>query len=230
MSQTKAERIYRDFIRFHTHVTHPEISERRQQINTHEVVRKLDAIGMHHLPLPIIWDGVHLIDDGKVASKTEIARRTRLTYRMRMWPIVRWLDDYLDWSVRDANIYYQLANLLRDVHFDRIKGRTDIDRAIANVAVIATAKRSLAVGIPAERITEQINWALEEVGGLEADEVELLECLPDERMLKPTEKIDPEQMAKDRGVTSIQLVETIDTRGRIASLFTDCFGGMRKET
>ncbi|TWU54457.1 hypothetical protein Poly51_31760 [Rubripirellula tenax] len=230
MSQTKIERRLRDFIRFHTHVTLPETSERRQQINTNEVVRKLDAIGMHHLPLPIIWDGVHLIDEGKVASKTEIARRTRLTYRMRMWPIARWLDDYLDWSVRDADMYYQLASLLRDVEFVRIKGRTDIDRAIANVAVIATAKRSLVVGIPPEKVSEQINWALAEVGGLEADEIELLECLPDERMLKPTDKIDPDQMARDRGVTSIQLIETIDTRGRIASLFSECFGGMRKVT
>ncbi len=72
--------------------------------------------------------------------------------------------------------------------------------------------------------------ALEEVGGLEADEVDLLECLPEERYLKPTEQIDPEQMAKDRGISSIQLIETIDTRGRIASLFTDCFGGLRKDT
>ncbi len=162
---TKVDRRYRDFIRFHTHVTLPENSERRQQINTHEVVRKLDAIGMHHLPLPIIWDGVHLIDEGKVASKTEIARRTRLTYRMRMWPITRWLDDYVDWSVRDADLYYQLANLLRDVRFDRIKGRTDIDRAIANVAIIATAKRSLVVGIPAETICEQINWRSRRLAG-----------------------------------------------------------------
>ncbi len=230
MSQIRIDRRLRDFIRFHTHVTLPESSERRQQINTHEVVRKLDAIGMHHLPLPIIWDAVHLIDDGKVASKTEIARRTRLTYQLRMWPITRWLDGYLDWSVRDADLYFQLAILLRDIEFNRIKGRTDIDRAIANVAVIATAKRSLVVGIPPEKIAQQINWALGEVGGLEADEVELLECLPDESHLKTTDKIDVEQMAKDRGVTSIQLVETIDTRGRIASLFTDCFGGIRKET
>lgn len=230
MTQTRIDRRYHDFIRYHTHVTLPEISERRQQINTNEVVRKLDEIGMSHLPLPIIWDGVHLIDEGKVASKTEITRRTRLTYRMRMWPIRRWIDDYTDGSTRDAEIYHRLALLLRDVNFDSIRGRTDIDRAIANVAVIATAKRSLVVGIPPETIATQINWALEEVGGLEADEIELLECLPDESLLKPTETIDVEQMAKDRGVTSIQLVETIDTRGRIASLFTDCFGGMRKQT
>ena len=230
MTQTRIDRRYHDFIRHHTHVTLPESSERRQQINTNEVVRKLDAIGMSHLPLPIIWDGVHLIDDGKVASKTEITRRTRLTYRMRMWPIGRYIDDYTDGSTRDAAMYHQLAMLLRDVHFDSIRGRTDIDRAIANVAVIATAKRSLVVGLLPETIAAQINWALEEVGGLEADEVELLECLPDESLLKKTEEIDVEQMAKDRGVTSIQLVETIDTRGRIASLFTDCFGGMRKET
>lgn len=230
MTPIRIERRFRDFIRYHTHVTMPEMSERRQQINTHEVVRKLDAIGMSHLPLPIIWDGVHLVDEGKVASKTEITRRTRLTYRMRMWPIRRWIDDYTDGSTRDAEIYHRLALLLRDVNFDSIRGRTDIDRAIANVAVIATAKRSLVVGIAPETIAAQINWALEEVGGLEADEIELLECLPDESLLKPTDKIDVEQMAKDRGVTSIQLVETIDTRGRIASLFTDCFGGMRKQT
>jgi hypothetical protein len=230
MTQVRIDRRHRDFIRFHTHVTLPEISERRQQINTHEVVRKLDAIGMSHLPLPIIWDGVHLIDEGKVASKVEITRRTRLTYRMRMWAVRRWIDDFTDGSTRDAGLYHQLAFLLRDVNFDSIRGRTDIDRAIANVAVIATAKRSLVVGIPPETIAAQINWALEEVGGLEADEVELLECLPDESLLKPTDKIDVEQMAKDRGITSIQLVETIDTRGRIASLFTDCFGGMRKQT
>lgn len=223
------ERPFRNFIRFHTHVTSPEISERRQQINVHEVVKKLDAIGMSHVPLPIIWDGVHLIDEGNVASKTEIQRRTRLTYRMRMWPVTRWCDDYLQWSVRDAELYFRLALLLREIDFDRIKGRTDIDRAIANVAVIATIKRSMAIGIAPEAIVAQLNWALDEVGGLEADEVELLESLPDESLLRPTDKIDPEQMAADRGVPSIQLVETIETRGRIASLFTDCFGGKRKE-
>ncbi|QDT03572.1 hypothetical protein K227x_19560 [Rubripirellula lacrimiformis] len=230
MTTTRVDRRLRDFIRFHTHVTQPETSERRQQINTNEVIRKLDLIGMQHLPLPIIWDGVHLIDEGKVASKTEITRRTRLTYRMRMWPPTRWLDDYFDWSVRDADWYFQLANLLREINFDQIKGRTDIDRAIANVAVIATAKRSLVLGIPVDALVQQINWALEEVGQLEADEVELLECLPAEHLLKPTDQMDIEQMSKDRGIPSIQLVETIDTRGRIASLLSGCFGGMRKET
>ena len=63
----------------------PEINERREQINSLEVVKKLDSIGMQHLPLPIIWDGVHLVDEGKFAGKTEIERRTRLAGRSRMW-------------------------------------------------------------------------------------------------------------------------------------------------
>jgi len=228
MDRIRVDRRFRDFIRFHTHVTYPEMSERREQINSLEVVKKLDSIGMQHLPLPIIWDGVHLIDEGKLAGKNEIERRTRLTYRMRMWKVTQLLDDYLRRSTRDADLYYRLTLLLGEIEFERIHGRTDIDRAIANVAVIATAKRSLAVGIPPEKIAEQINWALNEVGGLEADEVELLECLPDESKLKPTEKIDHTQMSVDRGVTAIQLVESIDTRGRIASLFTECFGGRKK--
>lgn len=230
MKPTRVDRRFRNFIRHHTHVTTPDMSERRQQINTLEVIKKLDAIGMEHIPLPTIWDGVHLIDEGTFAGKNEIERRTRLTYRMRMWPVTRFLDEVTQWSVRDAALYHQLALCLRDVEFERIHGRTDIDRAIANVAVISTAKRGIAVGIPAEKITEQINWALGEVGGLEADEVELLECLPDEAKLKPTEKIDFDQMSVDRGISSIQLVDNIETRGRIASLFSDCFGGMRQET
>lgn len=230
MERIRVDRKFRKFIEFHTHVTYPEMSERREQINTLEVVKKLDSIGMHHLPLPIIWDGVHLVDEGKLAGKNEIERRTRLTYRMRMWKLTRVIDDYTSWSSRDAEMYYQLSLLLKEIEFDKIHGRTDIDRAIANVAVIATAKRSLVVGIPPERVAEQINWALDEVGGLEADEVELLECLPDESKLKPTDKVDFEQMSQDRGVTSIQLVETLDTRGKIASLFTDCFGGVRQQT
>lgn len=230
MERIRVDRKFRKFIEFHTHVTYPEMSERREQINTLEVVKKLDSIGMHHLPLPIIWDGVHLVDEGKLAGKNEIERRTRLTYRMRMWKLTRVIDDYTSWSSRDAEMYYQLSLLLKVIEFDKIHGRTDIDRAIANVAVIATAKRSLVVGIPPERVAEQINWALDEVGGLEADEVELLECLPDESKLKPTDKVDFEQMSQDRGVTSIQLVETLDTRGKIASLFTDCFGGVRQQT
>lgn len=230
MERIRVDRKFRKFIEFHTHVTYPEMSERREQINTLEVVKKLDSIGMHHLPLPIIWDGVHLVDEGKLAGKNEIERRTRLTYRMRMWKLTRVIDDYTSWSSRDAEMYYQLSLLLKEIEFDKIHGRTDIDRAIANVAVIATAKRSLVVGIPPERVAEQINWALDEVGGLEADEVELLECLPDESKLKPTDKVDFEQMSQDRGVTSIQLVETLDTRGKIASLLTDCFGGVRQQT
>ncbi len=230
MEKTRVDRRYHDFIKHHTHVTYPEMSERREQINTLEVIKKLDAIGMHHLPLPIIWDGVHLVDEGKLAGKNEIERRTRMTYRMRMWKLMQVVDDYTNRSIRDAELYHQLALLLKEIEFDKIHGRTDIDRAIANVAIIATAKRSLVSGIPPERISEQINWALDEVGGLEADEVELLECLPDESLLKPTDKIDYEQMSQDRGVTSIQLVETVDTRGRIASLFSDCFGGMQKRS
>lgn len=226
----RVESKYRNFVRHHTHVTQPEMSERREQINTLEVLKKLDAIGMTHLPVPIIWDGVHLVDEGEVATRSEITRRCRITYQARMNPVVRWIDAYTGWSIRDADLYYQLAVTLRDVDFDEIKGRTDIDRAIANVAIIATAKRSLVIGIPAETITRQINWALAEVGGLEADEVELLECLPDESKLKPANQIDHEQMAVDRGVTTIQLVETIETRGRIASLLTDCFGGLRKDS
>lgn len=230
MERVRVDRRYRDFIRHHTHITTPDMSERRQQINTLEVVKKLDSIGMQHIPLPTIWDGVHLIDEGTFASKNEIERRTKLTYRMRMWKPIRVLDDFIQRSLRDVPLYHQLAVCLREVEFDQIHGRTDIDRAIANVAVIATAKRGIAVGIPPEKITEQINWALAEVGGLQADEVELLECLPDESMLKPTEQIDFEQMSTDRGINSIQLVENIETRGRLASLFSDCFGGMREQT
>ena len=59
VERIRVERRYRNFVRFHTHVTYPEISERREQINSLEVVKKLDPIGMQHLPLPIIWDGVH---------------------------------------------------------------------------------------------------------------------------------------------------------------------------
>lgn len=230
MERVRVASKYRDFITYHTHVTFPEMSERREQINTLEVIKKLDAIGMHHLPLPIIWDGVHLVDEGKLAGKSEIYRRVRLTYRMRMWKLKQFLDDFIGWSSRDTELYHNLSLLLKDIDFEKIHGRTDIDRAIANVAVIATAKRSLVVGIPPETIAQQVNWALDQVGGLETDEVELLECLPDESQLKPTEKIDFEQMSQDRGVTSIQLVETVETRGRIASLLGECFGGMRRET
>lgn len=230
MDKIHVGRRFHQFINFHTHVTFPEASERREQINTHEVIKKLDAIGMSHIPVPTIWDGVHLIDDGKLAGQLEIARRTRLTYRLRMWKFTQLVDEVVKWSDRDIELYYQLAACLRDVNFDQIHGRTDVDRAIANVAIIATAKRGLVVGIPPETISEQINWALEEVGGLEADEVELLEYLPDEQFLKPTDKIDFEQMSVDRGISSITLVENIETRGKIASLFTDCFGGKRKET
>ncbi|TWT79350.1 hypothetical protein CA13_07490 [Planctomycetes bacterium CA13] len=229
MDRIRVERKFRDFIRYHTHVSYPESSERRQQINTAEVINKLDAIGMHHVAVPMIWDGVHLVDEGRLAGASEIERRVRFTYRLRMWKVTTWLDEVFRWSDRDIETYLLLAQALRDVEFDHIRGRTDVDRAIANVAVISTAKRSVAVGIPPDTITRQINWALGEVGGLEADEVDLLECLPDESMLKPTDKIDHEQMSRDRGVTSIQLVENIDTRGRIASLFSDCFGGIRKE-
>ncbi|NND98346.1 MAG: hypothetical protein HKN47_13575 [Pirellulaceae bacterium] len=230
MERIHIERRYRDFIKYHTHVTQPETSERRQQINTLEVIKKLDSIGMSHIDVPMIWDGVHLVDEGKVASKIEIERRTRMTYRLRMWKPTQFLDDYVRWSERDFEFYFELALCLREVDFELIHGRTDIDRAIANIAVIATAKRSLAVGIPAETITQQINWALNEVSGLATDEIELLECLPDEEALKPVEKIDHDQMAQDRGISSIRLVDNIETRGRIASLFTDCFGGKREET
>jgi Mg-chelatase subunit ChlD len=226
----RIDRKYRDFIRHHTHVTLPEMSERREQINILEVVHKLEAIGMEHLPLPIIWDAVHLVDEGEMASRPEITRRIQFTYQARMNRVSRYLDNFFNWSTQDCELYFQLALALREVEFDHIKGRTDIDRAIANVAIIATAKRSLVLGIPAETITRQINWALGEVGGLEADEVELLECLPDHSLLKPSDKIDHEQMALDRGVTKIQLIETLETRGRIASLFSDCFGGLRRET
>ena len=229
VERIRVERRYRNFVRFHTHVTYPEISERREQINSLEVVRKLDSIGMQHLPLPIIWDGVHLVDEGKFAGKTEIERRTRLAGRSRMWGWKRLLDDYLQFSGRDSELYYRLSLLLSAIDFELIHGRTEIDRAIANVAVIATAKRSMAVGIPAERISDQINWALQEVGGLEADEVDLLECLPEESKLKPADQIDHTQMSVDRGVTAIQLLENIETRGRIASLFSECFGGARKD-
>ena len=225
MERIHIERRFRNFIKYHTHVTYPETSERRQQINTLEVIKKLDAIGMGHIDLPMIWDGVHLVDEGKVASKIEIERRTRLTYRMRMWKLTQVIDDFASFSDKDIPLYMDLAGALREVEFDLIKGRTDIDRAIANVAVIATAKRSLAIGIPSETITRQINWALREVGGLETDEIELLECLPDESLLKPVEKIDHDQMAQDRGISSIRLVDNIETRGKIASLFSDCFGG-----
>ncbi|QDT11707.1 hypothetical protein [Planctomycetes bacterium K23_9] len=230
MSAVSIERAYRNFIKFHTHVTYPETSERRQQINTLEVIKKLDAIGMNHVDVPMIWDGVHLVDEGKVAGKTEIERRVRFTYRMRMWKLTQFVDEVLHLADRDIGTYLDLANCLREVDFDLIKGRTDIDRAIANIAVIATAKRSLAVGIPPEVITYQINWALNEVAHLDVDEIELLECLPDEAQLKPDGKVDHNQMAQDRGISSIRLVDNIDTRGRIASLFCDCFGGKRKES
>ncbi|MFG0261931.1 MAG: hypothetical protein ACF788_06040, partial [Novipirellula sp. JB048] len=127
-------------------------------------------------------------------------------------------------------LYLQLAQALREVEFDNIQGRTDVDRAIANIAVIATAKRALASGIPADTVTWQINWALQQVGGLEADEIELLERLPDAWKLKSSDQIDPQQMARDRGVSAITLVENLDTRGKLASLFAECFGGVRRET
>lgn len=229
MDRIFIDKKYRRFIRYHTHVTYPETSERRQQINTLEVIKKLDSIGMGHVDVPIIWDGVHLVDEGKVAGKNEIERRVQATYRSRMWKVTQFIDDMLFLSIRDAPIYHDLANCMREVEFDLIKGRTDIDRAIANIAVIATAKRSLAVGIPYDVISRQINTALREVGGLETDEIELLECLPNEGDLKPTEQIDHDQMANDRGISSIRLVEEIETRGRIASLFADCFGGKKRE-
>ncbi len=221
---------YRSFLRHHTHVTYPENSERRQQINTEEVIRKLDAIGMSHVPVPTIWDGVHLVDEGRLAGKNEITRRTQFTYRMRMWPVTRLIDGILDFSMRDADLYWDLANSLREVEFNLIKGKTEIDRAIANVAIIQTAKRSLAVGIPPDSITLQINWALDQVGGLATDEIELLECLPDGVMAQTTEQMDFDQMGQDRGIPAIQLVDNLETRGRIASLFGECFGGMRKST
>jgi uncharacterized protein with von Willebrand factor type A (vWA) domain len=36
-------------------------------------------------------------------------------------------------------------------------------------------------------------------------------------------------MAEERGIGPTQLVENIDTRGKIASLFSQCFGGLRKQ-
>ena len=222
MDRVFIEKKYRRFIRYHTHVTYPETSERRQQINTLEVIKRLDSIGMGHVDVPVIWDGVHLVDEGKVAGKNEIERRVQATYRSRMWKLTQVVDDMLFMSIRDAPIYHDLANCMREVEFDLIKGRTDIDRAIANIAVIATAKRSLAVGIPYDIISRQINTALREVGGLETDEIELLECLPDEGDLKATDQMDHDQMANDRGISSIRLVENIETRGKIASLFADC--------
>ena len=230
MATITIDRRFRNFIRYHTHVTYPETSERRQQINTLEVIKKLDAIGMNHVDVPMIWDGVHLVDEGRVAGKTEIGRRVRFTYKMRMWKLKQFLDEFFHFADRDVAHYLELAGCLREVDFDLIKGRTDIDRAIANIAVIATAKRSLAVGILPELITYQINWALNEVAHLDLDEIELLECLPDEEQLKPTDKIDHDQMAHDRGISSIRLVDNIETRGRIASLFGDCFGGKKHES
>ena len=230
MERLHIPRGYRKFIKFHSHVTYPETSERRQQINTQEVLNKLEHLGMDHIPVPLIWDGVHLVDDGRLAGKVEIERRTRWTYRSRMWKAMQWVDDFVNLSVRDLEKYYDLAQALRDVDFDLIHGRTDVDRAIANIAIISTAKRALAVGVPPDAITQQINWALQEVGGLEADEIELLECLPPECDLKPSGKIDHDQMSLDRGISSIKLIENIETRGRIASLFADVFGGRKQET
>ncbi len=227
MAKLSVSSRFRDFIRFHTHVTYPESSERRQQINTLEVIKKLDAIGLNHIDMPMIWDGVHLVDEGKVAGRNEIERRVRLTYKMRMWSLTRFLDEIFHFADRDIDLYHELASCLREVEFDLIKGRTDIDRAIANIAVIATAKRSLAVEIPAAVITYQVNWALREVAHLDIDEIELLECLPDEAELKPADKIDHDQMAQDRGISGIRLADNIETRGRIASLFGDCFGGKK---
>ncbi|MGB7346163.1 MAG: vWA domain-containing protein [Pirellulaceae bacterium] len=229
MSTITIDRKFRNFIRFHTHVTYPETSERRQQINTLEVIKKLDAIGMSHIDMPMIWDGVHLVDEGKVAGRNEIERRVRFTYKMRMWKLTQFVDEIFHFADRDIPTYLDLATCLREVEFDLIKGRTDIDRAIANIAVIATTKRSLAVGIPPEVITYQINWALREVAHLDVDEIELLECLPDEDSLKPSDKVDFDQMAQDRGISGIRLADNIDTRGRIASLFSDCFGGKKKK-
>ncbi len=230
MERIHIPRRFRNFIKHHTHITYPESSERRQQINNQEVINKLDNLGMHHIPVPMIWDGVHLVDDGRLAGKNEIERRIRLTYRARMLKAMQWIDDLVNWSIRDAEKYLDLAAALREVDFQLIHGRTDVDRAIANIAVISTAKRALAVGLPPEAITRQINWALQEVSGLEADEIELLECLPPDCDLKPTDKIDYEQMSVDRGITSIKLVDNIETRGKIASLLTDIFGGRQQAT
>ena len=223
-------RRYRDFLRFHTHITYPETSERRQQINIQEVVNQLEQIGMQHIDIPMIWDGVHLVDDGRLASRMEIERRIKLTYKGRMWSPMQTLDDFLNLSSKDIPLYMELAIALREIEFDLIKGRTDIDRAIANIAIIGTTKRALAAGVDPEVIPRQINWALREVEGLEADEIELLQCLPPGVDLKRTDQIDFEQMSQDRGITEIKLVENIETRGRIASLFTDVFGGKKQET
>ncbi|MEZ6089966.1 MAG: hypothetical protein R3C05_18455 [Pirellulaceae bacterium] len=229
MSDASTPRRFRSFLRFHTHVTYPDESERRQQINMSEVIRRLDEIGMPHVPLPTIWDGVHLVDDGRIAGGLEIDRRVRLTYRSRMSRVVRFLDDIFAWSIRDAGIYQSLATALREIEFDQLTGRTDIDRAIANVALIATVKKSLAIGLPPETVAEQVNWALGEVNGLSADDIELLECLPDEAELKSIDQINLERMAIDRGVSQIQLVENLETRDKIASLLSDCFGGMKRD-
>ncbi|MEM9366437.1 MAG: hypothetical protein AAGD07_10610 [Planctomycetota bacterium] len=228
MNRPTARR-YRDFLRYHAHVSYPETSERREQINVSEVIHQLDEIGMSHIDVPVIWDAVHLIDDGTLATSTEIRRRVRLTYQMRMWAIGRWVDGYTHRSIRDAPLYLELAKCLREVEFDWVRGRTDIDRALANVAIITTAKRSLAEGLPAPTIATQINWALEQVEGLDHDEVDLLEALPEELMIVPTEKLDPERMAEERGMVAIELTETIETRGRIASLFSACFGGRKRQ-
>ena len=224
--QDSTPRRFRNFLRFHTHITYPDESERRQQINTTEVIRKLDAIGMQHVPVPVIWDGVHLVDEGKLASTLEIKRRIHETYRLRMWKISRLLDEIFRWSLCDVEHYNQLANCLRDVDFEMIKGRTEIDRAIANIAIVTTAKKALASGIPSDILATQINWALEEVGALESDDIELLECLPDEAELRSSDNMDFEQMAIDRGISQTQVVENVEVRGKIASLFSQCFGGM----
>ena len=223
-------RRWRDFLRFHTHVTYPDTSERRQQINIQQVIKQLDSIGMHHIDIPMIWDGVHLVDDGRIAGRMEIAKRVRLTYRARMWGVAQKADEVTGRSGRDIDKYYSLADALREMEFDLIKGRTDIDRAIANVAILSTIKRALAIGIDPELITRQVNWALREVEGLESGEVELLECLPESTQLKSTNKMDFQQMSVDRGVTEIKLIENIDTRGKIASLFGDVFGGRKQES
>lgn len=222
-------RRYRDFLRFHTHITYPVQSERRQQINTSEVIRRLDAVGMQHVPIPTIWDGVHLVDDGRLAGSLEIERRIRLTYQMRMWKLVRLLDNIAHWSDRDIPLYQTLANCLREIEFERLQGRTDIDRAIANIALISTIKNAIAAEIPAETVAAQVNWALGEVGGLTTDDVELLECLPEETSLKATDDMNLDQMAIDRGISKTQLIENLDTRGKVASLLSECFGGMRRD-